>query len=130
VAVLSETHLTPHEIVFIPNYPFYRTHSFPGKKGGTAVAVRKVIPYNHVDVPPLVSIEATGICIPTGNSETILAAGYKSPGHYWNDRDITKVLNCRHKALLAGDLDAKHPFWNSVFSNRSGVKLFNLLHIL
>jgi hypothetical protein len=33
-----------------------------------------------------------------------------------------------YKALLAGDLNAKHPFWNSVFSNPSGVKLLNLLH--
>ena len=44
VALLSETHLKPHERFYIPNYSFYRTHRFPGRKGGTAVAIRKGIP--------------------------------------------------------------------------------------
>jgi hypothetical protein len=72
--------------------------------------VRKGIPPNHVDLPPLVSIEATRICIPIGNNEVLFAAAYKSPGHAWNDADITELLSHRHKSLLAGDLNAKHPF--------------------
>jgi hypothetical protein len=47
VALLSETYLRPHERLFIPNYHFYRINRFPGRKGGTAVAVRKGIPHNH-----------------------------------------------------------------------------------
>jgi hypothetical protein len=30
------------------------TDCFPGRKGRNTVAVRKVIPHNHVDLPPLV----------------------------------------------------------------------------
>jgi hypothetical protein len=30
---------------------------------------------------------------------------------------------------MAGDLNAKHPFWKSVVSNPSGAKLLNLLYI-
>jgi hypothetical protein len=59
-----------------PKYHFYRTDRFPGRKGGTAVAVRKGITHNHVDLPPLVAVEATGACIPIGNSEVLLAALY------------------------------------------------------
>jgi hypothetical protein len=33
-------------------------------------------PHNHVDVLLLVSIEATGVCIPIGNSEVLLATAY------------------------------------------------------
>jgi hypothetical protein len=44
-----------------------------------AIAVRKGIPHNHVDLNPLLSVEATGVCIPVGN-EVLLAAVYKSPG--------------------------------------------------
>jgi exonuclease III len=113
VALLSETHLKPHERFFIPNYHLYRIDRFPGRKGGTAVAVRKGIPYNHVDLPPLVSTEATGVCIPIGNSEILLAAVYKPPGRAWSDADIIELLSFRRKAILAGDLNAKHPFWNS-----------------
>jgi exonuclease III len=41
VALLSETHLKPHERFYIPNYQVYRTGLYPGIKGGTAVAVKK-----------------------------------------------------------------------------------------
>jgi hypothetical protein len=32
-------------------------------------------------------------------------------------------------SILAGDLNAKNPFWNSIVSSPSGLKLLNLLHI-
>jgi hypothetical protein len=101
VALLSETHLKPYERFFIPNYHIYRTDRFPARKGGTAVAVRKGIPHNHVDLPLLVSVEATGVCVPIGNCEVLLAAVYKSSGHAWNDADIIELLSVRHKSLLA-----------------------------
>jgi exonuclease III len=107
VALFSDT---PHERFYIPNYQVYRTDRFPGIKGGTAVAVKKSIPHSHVDLPPLNSLEATGVCIPIGNSELLLAAVYKSPGKAWRDADIIELLNFRRKTVLAGDLNAKHPF--------------------
>jgi hypothetical protein len=57
------------------------TDRFLERKGGTAVAVKKGIFHNHVDLPPFVSIEARRVCIPIGNSEVLLAAVCKSPGH-------------------------------------------------
>jgi hypothetical protein len=36
---------------------------------------------------------ATGVCIPIGYREVLLAAVYKSPGHAWNDSDITELLS-------------------------------------
>jgi hypothetical protein len=75
--------------------------------------VRKYIPHSHVGLSPLLLIEATGVCIPIGDSEVlrILAAVYKSPGHALNDTDITEFLSCRRKSLLAGDLNAERPFF-------------------
>jgi hypothetical protein len=69
VALLSETYLKPHERFFIPNYHFYRADRLPGRKGGTTVAVRKVIHHSYIDLPLLDSIEATGVCITILNSE-------------------------------------------------------------
>jgi hypothetical protein len=106
VALLSETHLKPHERFFISNCRFYQTDRYPGRKGGTAAAVRKGIPHNHVDLPPLVSVEATGVCIPIGNSEVLFAAAYKSPGRVWCDADNIELLSFRRKSILAGDLNA------------------------
>jgi hypothetical protein len=48
VALLSETRLKPNERFFIPNYHIYRTDCLPGRKGGTAIAVRN--PHNHIDL--------------------------------------------------------------------------------
>jgi hypothetical protein len=59
LTLFSETHLKPHERFFIPNFHFYRTDRYPGRKGGTAIAVRKGIPHNHVDLPLLASVEST-----------------------------------------------------------------------
>jgi hypothetical protein len=126
VALFSETHLKPYERFYIPNYHFYRIDRHPGRKAGTAVAVRKGIPPSHVDLPPLVSIEATGVCIPIGNREILFAAVYKSLGRTWSDADIAELLNFRNKCILAGDLNAKHPSWYSAVSNPSGEKLLQL----
>jgi hypothetical protein len=91
VALFSETYLKLHERFFIPSYHFYRTARHSGRQGGTAVAFRKVIPHTHVDLHPLVSGEATGVCIPVGNSEVLFAAVYKSPGKTLRDADITNL---------------------------------------
>jgi hypothetical protein len=53
----------------------------------------------------MVSVEDTGVCIPIGNSEVILAAVYKSPGHAWNIADTIQLLSFIHKLLLGGDLN-------------------------
>jgi hypothetical protein len=131
VALLSEARLKPHKKFFIPNYLFYWTDHLPGRIGRIGVAVKKGICHNHVDVPPLVSIEATAtrVCIPIGSNEMLLTAEYKSPDHTWNDADITELLSFRRKSLLAGDRTAKHPFWNGVVPNPSGPKLLNLLNL-
>jgi hypothetical protein len=56
----------------------------------------------------------------------LLAAVYKSPQMPWSDADITELLGFRNKAILPGDLNAKHPVWNSEFSDPSGLKLLEL----
>ena len=110
----------------LPNYHLYRSNRFSGRKGGTAVAVRKEVAHILADLPPLVSVEAAGVCIPIGNNEVLLAAVYKSSRRAWSDADIIELLGVRNKSILAGDLNAKNPFWNSAVSNSSGEKLLEL----
>jgi hypothetical protein len=126
VALLLETYLTPHERFSIRNYHIYRNDRYPGAKGGTAVAVKKGVPHSCVDVPPLISIEATAVCIPVGNKEILPAAVYRSLVRNWCDTDIIELPDLSKKAVLAGDLNAKHPVWNSQISSRSGTGLLNL----
>jgi hypothetical protein len=105
---------------YIPNYHIYRNDHQDGHKGGTAVAVKKGIPHTYADLPPLLSVKATGVCIPIGHTEMLLVSVYKSPLRAWRDADITELVNFRTKSILAGDLNAKHPVWNSKASNPSG----------
>jgi hypothetical protein len=91
VALFSETHLKPHERFFVSNFHLYRTDRHPGRKRGTAVAVRRGVPHNHVELPPFVSVEATGACIPIGDSEVLFASVHKSPGLACCDPDITDI---------------------------------------
>jgi hypothetical protein len=127
VALFSKTHLKLHERFFLPNYHVYGTNRYPSRKGGTSVAANNGMPHNHVNLPPPVSVEATGICIPNVNKEILLAAVYESPGLAWTDVDITELLSFRSKSILAGDLKTKHTFWNTAGSDTSGEKLLTLI---
>jgi len=108
VAFLSESHLKPHERLPIPNYHVYRTDRFQCWSGGTAVAVRKGISHHHSDLPPIVLIGATRICVPVGNSEVLIAAVHKPPGRACSDANVIDLLSLRTKSLLAGELNAKN----------------------
>jgi hypothetical protein len=66
-----------------------------------------------MDLPPLLTVKATGASIPIGNTEMFLAAVYRSPQNLWSDRDITMLLGFRNTSILACDLNAKHLVWNS-----------------
>jgi hypothetical protein len=79
----------------------HRTDRFPGVKG----AVRKGISHSHVDLPLLVSVQATGVSIPTGNSDFFC----KSPGRAWSDADVIALLNFRKESPLSVDLNVKGP---------------------
>jgi hypothetical protein len=70
-------------------------HNIVIAMGKTAIAVRKGIPNNRVDLPSLVSVEATGVCIPIGNSEVLVTAVDKSLGCAWSDVDIIELLSFR-----------------------------------
>jgi hypothetical protein len=112
-----QRHLKPHQGFFIPNFHIYRNDRYQGRKGGTAITVRKGIPHSHIDLSPLVSLEATGVCIPVRNDVVLLAAVYKSPGRPWSDADIIELLDIKSKTVLAGDLNTKHQCGNGAVSN-------------
>jgi hypothetical protein len=61
-----------------------------------------------------------------GNREILLAAVYKAPGRTWSNADIAELMSLRHKCSFAGDLNVKHPSWNSPVPKSSGEKLLQL----
>jgi hypothetical protein len=121
VALLPETHLKPQ---FILKHHFHQTDHLRRRKGGTAVAPRKGIPRNNVDLPLLVFIEVTWVSIQNGDAEVLLAVFIKPCldccRHHWSYRFMS---------LLLGDLNTKHPFRRSVVSSTSGTEILNWMHI-
>jgi hypothetical protein len=65
-------------------------------KGGATIAVKKGIPHRCAVLLPLLSVETTGVCIPIGSTEMLLAAIYKSPQRLCSDTDITEQLGIRN----------------------------------
>jgi hypothetical protein len=126
LALFRETLLKPLMRFYIPNHNIYRNDRLDGNNGGSAVAVKKGIPHTYVDLLPLLQLESTWVSIPIGHTEKLLASVYKSPLGAWRDEDITELFNLRTKSILAGDLNAQHPVWNSKVSNPSGLKLLDL----
>jgi hypothetical protein len=82
----------------------------------TEMAVFLIVTY-VLPLPPLASLEAAGICTPTGNTDVLLAAVYKSTRHARRDAAIIELLSFWRKPALTGDLNAKHPFEHSEVLN-------------
>lgn len=118
--------LLSDESLFIQNYYAYLTDCFLCRKGKTSVTAKKGISHTHVDLPALVLVDVTRVCLPVGKSKVLLAAVYKSPGWAWSDADITELFGFWYNSLLAGDVNIKHYVWNSEVSGPSSKKLLKL----
>jgi hypothetical protein len=71
---------------YIPNYDIYRTDREDGHNGETVVAVNKDIPDICTNLLLLLSLYATGVCIPIRNIEALLQAVYESPQRLCSER--------------------------------------------
>ena len=60
IALFSETFLKATHHFKLRNYLIYRKDR-PTRGGGTAVAIKREIPHDHIDLPPLLHFEGTGI---------------------------------------------------------------------
>jgi hypothetical protein len=62
------------------HYSCYRIDRLTGRNGATADSSQKRHAQDHVELRSLISVEATGIFLPIGKGEILLAALYKSLG--------------------------------------------------
>lgn len=124
ICLLNETHLKPFQTFKIQNYLIYRNDREPGRGGGTAIVIKQGIPHKRLHLPPLLSLEASGVVVPINNVETLFAAVYKPPDRLLAVHDITELSTLTNKCILAGDLNAKHTAWHSRRINRAGDELY------
>ncbi|GJQ65865.1 hypothetical protein Trydic_g3967 [Trypoxylus dichotomus] len=66
------------------------------------------------------NIEATNITVNLATGPIQLVAAYKAPNKLMLESDLSEIFSTRRATILAGDLNAKHPTWNSRLTNASG----------
>ncbi|GJQ70782.1 hypothetical protein Trydic_g710 [Trypoxylus dichotomus] len=122
VAPLAETFLKASHTLNIPNYITYRTDRNIQPGGGTAILVRKEIKHHSIGTNTT-KIETTAVQIYTKIGIIALFAAYSSPQNDREEADIDAVFNSHHPTILSGDLNSKHPQWNSITLNRKEKQL-------
>ncbi|KAL5241637.1 hypothetical protein ACI65C_009047 [Semiaphis heraclei] len=70
-------------------------------------------------------MDSTSITIQLGNDNVRISSLYKSPKMPLQFTDLEAITNQKLKFIAAGDLNAKHPTWNSRTTNTSGNLLQN-----
>ncbi|KAJ1141152.1 hypothetical protein NDU88_007487 [Pleurodeles waltl] len=120
IALISETHLQGSQKLNLANHRVYRTDRATGAKGrGTAVIVSTKVKHHEIALPPVGSVEATGIQIQTTAGPLRLNTAYSPPGKLC-PKDLDTLLDPSIPTLIGGDLNAKHQCWNSRTANSKG----------
>lgn len=114
IILLNETHLLQSSKFKIPNYHTYRNDLTP-KRGsiahdGTAVLVHRSIVHKHIELN-------TSILIKINNIEILVSAVYEPPNAVLSPNDLDILTTSTEWSITAGDLNAKHPLWNSHSTN-------------
>jgi len=126
IILLNETHLNNSQQFKLPNYHSYITNRLQrlGNRpwGGTAILINRKIVHHQIKITTS-SLENTSIQIQIGNKELRLSAVYKRPDTPLLTSDLDSLLNTSHYVVIAGDLNAKHQFWNSRRHNTAGSTL-------
>lgn len=120
--LVSETHLRAADEPRLPNYSLFRTDRQTARGGGTALYVKSSLEHFAVNVPPLRGhIEATAVCVRTNGHGTIrFVSVYNPPRRSLIQHDLEALLEGNDPVIIAGDLNSKHPSWNSRVTNTNG----------
>lgn len=120
VIMVNETHLRPADRISLPNYITYRDDRQNNRGGGTAIFIKYSIDHYLNTTPDLNHMEATSITVRTANGTLTLIAAYNRPNLLLLEEDLSVIFDGRNATILAGDLNSKHPTWNSRTANRNG----------
>jgi len=125
IILIGETKLPPNKPLKLRNFHIYRSDNplRPGRAsfGGTAILVHRRIVHEHITLDT--NLSSTTINISTGQHTIRVSSVYKSPNQPLIEEDIEKLIDCDW-FIAAGDLNSKHPLWNSRCSNTAGNILY------
>ncbi|GJQ70362.1 hypothetical protein Trydic_g1824 [Trypoxylus dichotomus] len=127
--LIGETHLTASNRLTLPNFRVYRSNREDPRGRDTAILVKSTIEH-HADLAlDPINIVATAVTVNLATGPVKLVAAYKVPRRQL----LEEIFDTRGAVIVAGDLNAKHPSWNSRRPNASGICLRRFadeLHLL
>lgn len=127
--LLQETRIIPSTPLKLPNFFTYRQDRTPKPRtppsGGTAILIRKNIVHNEDTTKTI--IDSTSISIKLGNDNVRISSVYKSPNAPLTVLDLEPLTSESSQFIATGDLNSKHPSWNSRSTNSSGRLLHNYM---
>lgn len=126
VVAICETRLGRNVNLVIPGFKCYRQDKHPSGGGqGVAIFVKTEIQHFPISTPSTVHMEAVGVQLRISGEDHIILSIYQSPNLPLVTSDLSNILRLGPKMILAGDLNAKHPFWSNGAANPRGNTLLN-----
>lgn len=134
IVFISETKLNSSHVITFKDYNIVRNDRKNKEGGGTAIIIRKNIPYKKIDLSNTTTnqlLEHTILKIKIkSNSYLYLIAAYATCGSQKefipdlnNLFNQLKLDNENNFFILAGDLNAKHTSWLNQNNNPRGISL-------
>nr|CAD7431397.1 unnamed protein product [Timema monikensis] len=90
-----------------------------GRGGGTAVFIKNNTPHYLHNYNNLQNLEAAAVQVNTKSGSILFVAIYKPPTKTLLEHDLNSITDS-DTIFLAGDLNSKHPNWNSRLTTRDG----------
>lgn len=124
IIFLNETRLRPEQTLKYANYHTERQDRLNNTGGGVACLIHKTINYRRIKNLQT-RIEHVTLEL---NNNVWISGGYAPPESIRDANDIEVFFPLNMRAILIGDLNAKHTTWINPRNNAAGRILFN--HII
>ena len=130
IILLCETWLNPPDHFSLKDFVIIRTDRLVGRGGGTAICVRRNIPFSPIRVyNSFFNLETTAISLSTCYGDLLVVSTYRPPNSPFNHTHLHNLLasiSSFNSVFIAGDFNCHNVAWGSSSSCNLGDSLFNL----
>lgn len=129
IFLISETHLTTRSYVKIRGYDFIFTNHPDGKAhAGAGIFIKSTIRYELAEEVRKNYIQAAGVKLVCNNRPINIYSIYFPPRHGVKCEEYESFFKgLGPRFIVAGDYNAKHPWWGSRLTNPKGKNLYKCI---